>query len=83
MAISPDTSTGPGGDRDGHRDRPVLGGVTAAAEALAGCEPGRVWALSDTEVAQAMAALGGLAVSVDAHLVAVLAEAKRRSLGVR
>jgi hypothetical protein len=81
MAISPDTSTRAGGDPSGHRGRPVLGGVSAAVAALAECEPGRIWALSDAEVAAAMRALGDLAVSVDAHLVAVLAEAKRRSLG--
>jgi hypothetical protein len=40
-----------------------------------------VWALTDAEVAAAMRTLGTLSVSVDAHLVAVLAEAKRRSLG--
>jgi hypothetical protein len=81
MATSPDSTTRMGGDRGAHHGRPVLGGASAAAEALAGCEPSRVWALSDAEVAAAMRTLGALSVSVDAHLVAVLAEAKRRSLG--
>ncbi len=81
MAISPDTTTRAGGDPSGHRGRPVLDGVATAVRALAECEPGRVWALSDAEVAAAMSALGALSVSVDAHLVGVLAEAKRRSLG--
>jgi hypothetical protein len=81
MAINPDTSTRASGDHDGHRSRPVLDGVAGAVAELAGCEPGRLWALSDDEVAQAMTGLGHLAVSVDAHLVAVLGEAKRRGLG--
>ena len=81
MAVSPDTTTRPGGDPSGHRGRPVLGGATTAAAALAGSMPERLWGLSDAEVGESMTALGDLAVSVDAHLVAVLAEAKRRSLG--
>ena len=81
MAISPDTTARPGGAPSGHRGRPVLGGATTAVAALAGSMPERLWGLSDAEVAAAMAVLGDLAVSVDAHLVAVLAEAKRRSLG--
>ena len=81
MAIAPDTTSRAGGDRDGHRGRPVLDGASAAVAALAGSTPERVWALTDAEVAVAMNTLGALAVSVDAHLVAVLAEAKRRSLG--
>lgn len=94
MATSPDTTTtaaggepaglAGAGSRHGHaadRGRLVLGGASAALEELAECEPSRLWALSDAEVAEAMRALGALSVSVDAHLVAVLAEAKRRSLG--
>ena len=61
--------------------RPVLGSVVVAGEALAGAAPERVWALSDTEVTEAMSVLGQLSASVDAHLVAVPAEAKRRELG--
>jgi hypothetical protein len=61
--------------------RPVLGAVTAALEALAGSTPQRLWALGDGEVTEAFTLLGRLRASVDAHLVAVLAEAKERGLG--
>ena len=59
----------------------MLGAAVAAREALESSSPERLWALSDAEVSQAMVVLGQLSTNVDAHLVAVLAEAKRRSLG--
>ena len=77
MAVAPDDATS-GGQPDA---RPVLAAVSAAREALANSSPERIWALSDEEVSACVAALGQLSTSVDAHLVAVLAEAKRRSLG--
>jgi hypothetical protein len=61
--------------------RPVLSAVTTALDALATCTPQRLWALGDGEVTQAFTLLGRLRASVDAHLVAVLAEAKQRGLG--
>ncbi len=78
MATSPGPATTRSGGAAG---RPVLGGASAATDALAGAGSERVWALTDGEVAEAVRALGALAVAVDAHLVTVLAEAKRRSLG--
>jgi hypothetical protein len=59
----------------------VLGDVKAALAQLAQSSPGQLWALGDGEVAEAMQLLGTLSGTIDAHLVAVLAEAKRRSLG--
>ena len=35
---------------DGAQRRPVLGGAQVALASLAGCQPERVWALSDDEV---------------------------------
>ena len=76
MAIAPDTSW------DGsHSARPVLGAVTTALDALAGSTPQRLWALGDAEVTEAFSLLARMGASVDAHLVAVLAEAKDRGLG--
>ena len=77
MAIAPDNSR----QRELPADRPVLGAVDTALDTLAGAQPERLWALSDAEVTQAFALLGRLRGSVDAHLVEVLAEAKRRGLG--
>jgi hypothetical protein len=62
--------------------RPVLGAALSARAAVSSSSPQRLWALSDAEVAESMVVLGQLAASVDAHLVAVLAEAKTRGLGV-
>src|SRR4051794_3128458 len=76
MAIAPDTSW------DGsHPARPMLGAVTTALDALAGSTPQRLWALGDAEVTEAFTLLARMRASVDAHLVAVLAEAKGRGLG--
>lgn len=69
-----------GGQRPA-RGRPVLGAVRAALGELTGAEPGRLWALGEGEVAEAMQLLGRLSGVVDALLVGVAAEAKRRSLG--
>jgi hypothetical protein len=79
MAIAPQDTPSAGGPLG----RPVLGAATAARSTLvSSCSaPQQVWALSEAEITEAVEVLGQLAVSVDAHLVAVLAEAKRRSLG--
>ena len=77
MAGAPDHATS-GGQPD---RRPVPAAVSAACDALACSSPERLWALSDEEVSGCVSALSQLSTSVDAHLVAVLAEAKRRSLG--
>ena len=61
--------------------RPVLSAVLAAREALSDCSPLRVWALSEAEVTRTMTVLGELASSVSALTVAMVAEAKTRSLG--
>jgi hypothetical protein len=60
--------------------RPVLAAAAAAVEAMSSSSPERLWALGEGEVTAALQLLGRLSASVDAHLVAVLAEAKRRSL---
>ncbi|WP_457252851.1 DUF222 domain-containing protein [Pedococcus sp. P5_B7] len=77
MSFAPD----PSWPADQPPARPVLGAVSAALDAMSESTPERLWALSDGEVTQAVALLGQLHASGDAHLVAVLAEAKRRSLG--
>jgi hypothetical protein len=59
--------------------------VTAAGEAraaLSGAQPERVWALADDQVAEAVRVLAQLHASTEAQLVAVVAEAKSRGLGV-
>src|SRR5687768_5022741 len=76
MAIAPDPTW-----QDHHPARPVLGAATTALDALAGSTPHRLWALGDGEVTQAFTLLGRIRASIDAHLVAVLAEAKQRGLG--
>lgn len=77
MAVAPDDTT-----RAGLPDaRPVLAAATVARDALASSSPERIWALSDEEVAESLVVLGQLATGLDANLVAVVAEAKRRSLG--
>ena len=77
MAVAPDDIT-----RDGAAlGRPVLGAAVVARDALKNSSPERLWALSDGEVGAAMRLLGALSSSIDAHLVAVMAEAKRRGLG--
>jgi hypothetical protein len=62
--------------------RPVLSAVRTAREALSDCSPTRLWALSEPEVTEAMTVLGELASSISALTVAVMCEAKERSLGV-
>src|SRR5687767_6433880 len=74
MAVQPDEVTGP-------LPRPVLGAALAARAALAGAESGRVWALSDAEVEQAMETLAQAHAGTEALLAAVAAEAKSRGLG--
>jgi hypothetical protein len=59
----------------------VLAAASVARDVLASASPERIWTLSDEEVADCIMVLGQLATGVDANLVAVLAEAKRRSLG--
>jgi hypothetical protein len=61
--------------------RPVLGPVALAESALAGAETRRLWALSEDEVEAAMEGLARIHAMTQAHLVAVLAEAKSRGLG--
>lgn len=75
MAIAADTG------QDRHAARPVLGAVTSALDALSTSSPERLWALADGELARTLSLLGRMRASVDAHLVAVLAEAKQRGLG--
>src|SRR6476469_8066735 len=62
--------------------RPVLDAARESCDALAGAGAGQLWALSDGEVEEAMAALGRLHASSEAHLAAVLVEAQSRGLGV-
>jgi hypothetical protein len=76
MAIAPDP-TWP----EQHPARPVLGAVTTALDALTASTLERLWALGDGEVATTLTLLGRMRASIDAHLVAVLAEAKQRGLG--
>ena len=78
MAIAPDGTTR---GRAPHA-RPVLDAARDSRDALAGAGAGRLWALSDGEVEEAMTVLGQLHASTEAHLAAVLAEAKSRGLGV-
>lgn len=77
MAIAPHI---PGPAHHAH-GRPVLGATREATEALTHSSVERVWALSDDEVGAAVSSLGALSASVEAHLVAVVAEARRRGLG--
>src|SRR4051794_34745770 len=76
MAIAPDT-----GWQGKQPARPVLGAATTALDALGDSTPQRLWALGDAEVTEAFTVLARMRASVDAHLVAVLAEAKHRGLG--
>jgi hypothetical protein len=76
MAIAPDL-----GWQDHPAPRPVLSAVTTALDTLAGSTPQRLWALGEGEVTEAFVLLARLRASVDAHLVAVLAEATHRGLG--
>ncbi|WP_157598525.1 HNH endonuclease signature motif containing protein [Phycicoccus sp. Root101] len=82
MAIAPGTShpTFGGGARKGAA-RPVLGGARVALEAMTDGAADRLWALSDAEVGDALGVLAEVHAAVAAQLVAVLAEAKGRSLG--
>jgi hypothetical protein len=78
MAIAPDGTTR---GRAPHA-RPVLDAARESRDALADAGAGQLWALSDGEVEEAMTILGQLHASTEAHLAAVLAEAKSRGLGV-
>ncbi len=60
----------------------MLGAARESREALAGARPEQLWALSDTEVDEAMTTLGQLHASVEAQLAAVMGEARSRGLGV-
>ena len=77
MAVAPDDAT----SAEQPDARPVLAAALVARDVLASSSPERVWALSDEEVSDCVTVLGQLATSVDANLLAVLAEATRRSLG--
>lgn len=61
--------------------RPVLSSARAAAAALGGAEPSRVWALSGEEVAEALGQLELIRAAAERLQVAVLAEASQRGLG--
>jgi hypothetical protein len=63
--------------------RPVLSAARAADAALAGGreQVGRLWALSDTEVASTLGHLERVRASAEAQQVAVVAEARSRGLG--
>jgi hypothetical protein len=63
-------------------DRPVLGAARAARTSLAGARPERLWALSDTELEEALTTLGELHASVEAQLAVVMGEGRSRGLGV-
>jgi hypothetical protein len=76
MAIASDPTW-----QEQHPARPVLGAVASALDGMAASTPQRLWGLGDAEVAEAFTLLGRLRASVDAHLVAVLAEARQRGLG--
>lgn len=77
MAIAPHI---PGPAHHAH-GRPVLSATQEATEALKHSSVERVWALSDDEVGAAVGSLGALSASVEAHLVALVTEARRRGLG--
>lgn len=81
MAISPDDTPHHGADAGRGRARPVLSAATTASTLLAGSAPERVWALSDTEVEDALSTLAQVHACTEALMVAVLAEAKDRGLG--
>ena len=76
MAIAPREHSREGGPLG----RPVLNGAQTALAALVGCEPERVWALSDDEVRAAAEALGHVVTAAQSSLVAVVAEARTRGL---
>jgi hypothetical protein len=61
--------------------RPVLGGVQAGLAAVRDSTPERIWALSDAEVTASLRAIADLTTATSALMVAVLAEARQRSLG--
>jgi hypothetical protein len=78
MAIAPDDAAhGQAGC-----GRPVLGAAREACDALGGSRPEQLWALSDSEVEDAMTTLGQVHASVEAQLAAVVGEARSRGLGV-
>ncbi|NYG05767.1 hypothetical protein BJ986_000254 [Phycicoccus badiiscoriae] len=78
MAIAPDSTTR---GRAPHA-RPVLSAARECCDAIGGAHPERLWALSDVEVEAAMTTLAQLHASTEAHLAAVLVEAKSRGLGM-
>ena len=61
--------------------RPVVSSARAAAAALAGAEPSRLWALSGEEVAEALGQLEVVRATAERLQVAVLTEASQRGLG--
>ena len=61
--------------------RPVLGAIGEAEVALAGAQTQRLWAQSGDEIELAMEGLARIHAMTQAHMVAVLAEAKSRGLG--
>lgn len=77
MAIAPHI---PGPAQEPH-GRPVLGAAGVAVTVMQQSSVARVWALSDEEVGKALTQLGVLSANVEAHLMAVVAEARRRGLG--
>jgi hypothetical protein len=62
-------------------DRPVLSAARAAATALAGAQPDRLWALYEEEVGRALGHLEQVRAAAERLQVAVLAEATGRGLG--
>lgn len=65
---------------DGPPARPVLSGARVGLASLSGCQPERVWALSDDELRYAGQVLGQVVTAAQAALVAVLAEARGRGI---
>lgn len=61
--------------------RPVVSSARAAAAALSGAEPSRLWALSGEEVAEALGQLEVVRATAERLQVAVLTEASQRGLG--
>jgi Domain of unknown function (DUF222) len=61
--------------------RPVLSSARAAAAALTGAEPSRLWALSGEEVSEALGQLEVIRAAAERLQLAVLSEASQRGLG--
>lgn len=62
-------------------ERPVLTQAAAAESMLASADVSRLWALSDTELAESMGRLERVRAITEAQQVAVMAESLRRGLG--